>query len=274
MPRRLGRAYGAALARLTPDPDGVEASDADWGGVKGIATQPSGHTEGPRLVYLHGGAYCFGSARTHRALTCHLALAMDCGVFSVDYRLAPENPYPAALEDALTAYRAVASGGQAPLLAGDSAGGGLALSAAIALRDAGEPEQPPGLLLISPLVDLTGSGESRRTNDRKDALLRNGSLSRNGPAYAGGIDLADPRVSPINADLAGLPPTLIQAGTHELLLSEGTELAARMQAAGTPSELQTFDGMWHDFQLHAGMMRESDEAVAKIGVWAKPLLSA
>ncbi|MDQ3728219.1 MAG: alpha/beta hydrolase [Actinomycetota bacterium] len=223
------------------------------------------------MIWIHGGAFCFNSPRPYTTFLAHLARALGASVLAVGYRLAPEHPYPAALEDVLAAFRAVSRDSGPVIVGGDSAGGGLALSATIALRDAGET-QPRGLFLMSPWVDLTGSGESMRANAGKDALLRAGDLPPLARAYAGDLALDDPRVSPLGAELGRLPPTLIQAGGDELFLSEGTELATRLEEAGTPAELQVVDGMWHDFQVHAGMLRESDEALERVAAWAKPLL--
>ena len=126
---------------------------------------------------------------------------------------------------------------------------------------------------MSPWVDLTTSGESVRANDGKDAILRAKAIPRHAAAYAGGLDLADPRISPINADLSGLPPALIQCGSDELFVSEDKELASRLEAAGAPVELQVYEGMWHDFQAHAGMLDEATDAVQRIADWAKPLIA-
>ena len=126
---------------------------------------------------------------------------------------------------------------------------------------------------MSPWVDLTASFPSIHSNDGKDAILRAKSIPRHAAAYAGGLDPADPRISPLYAELSGLPPTLIQCGGDELFLDEGTELARRLEAAGTPAELQVYEGMWHDFQAHAGMLREAAGAVERVGEWAEPLLA-
>jgi len=232
---------------------------------------PRGIDAAPRMIWAHGGAFCFNSPRAYSTFLAHLARALGASVLAARYRLAPEHPYPAALEDVLTAWHEVSSREGPLILGGDSAGAGLALSASIALRDAKEP-QPLGLFLMSPWVDLTGSGESMRSNAHKDALLRPRHLPPLARAYAGDLALDDPRISPLGAELGQLPPTLIQAGGDELFLSEGTELAARLEAAGTQAELQVFDGMWHDFQVHAGMLCESDEALERVAAWAKPLL--
>ena len=126
---------------------------------------------------------------------------------------------------------------------------------------------------MSPWVDLTLSRESIHANDGKDAILRAKDISKHAASYAGGIDVADPRLSPINAELAGMPSTLIQCGDEELFLSEGIEFASRLDAAGTPVELQVYEGMWHDFQAHAGMLDEASTAVERMGEWARPLIA-
>lgn len=268
---RAGRATVEALALLDPVPPGVEIRSGTAGGVPAKLVAPRGADHEPRVVWLHGGAYCFNSPRVYETFAGHLALALGASVLLPGYRRAPEHPYPAAHEDALAAFRAL-SGDRPVILAGDSAGAGLALGAATALRDSGEI-LPAGLLLMSPWVDLTGSGESVRFNDGKDAILRAAYLPAHAQAYAGGLDLADPRISPLYADLSGLPSALIQCGSEELFLSEGTALAARMEEAGSPAELQVTNGMWHDFQTHAGMLRESAEAVERMAAWAKSLLA-
>ncbi|MEJ7875069.1 MAG: alpha/beta hydrolase [Solirubrobacterales bacterium] len=225
------------------------------------------------MIWAHGGAFCFNSPRVYSTFLAHLARALGVSVLAVGYRLAPEHPYPAALEDVLDAWREVSRDEEPLLLGGDSAGGGIALSSAIALRDAGD-RGPLGLYLMSPWVDLAGAGESIGSNAQNEALLRAGDLPPLARAYAGDLNLGDPRVSPLNAELGQLPPTLIQAGGDELFLSECTELASRLEAAGTQAELQVFDDVWHDFQVHAGMLRESDEALERVASWAKPLLES
>ena len=271
MPYRRGRAFLDALSALDPMPSGVEVRAGRSGGVRSLLIVPEGAGDAPRMVWLHGGAFCFGSPKAYSTFVAHLAKAVGVSILAPAYRLAPEHPYPAAFDDSLAAYAAVAAEFGPPILGGDSAGGGLTLSAAIRLCDEGRP-MPRGLLLMSPWVDLTGSGGSMRSNAGRDALLRAETLPGLVRAYAGGLDPRDPLLSPLGADLAGLPATLIQCGEDELFLSEGVDLAKRLEDAGGDTKLQVFDGMWHDFQLHAGMLDESARAVGQMAAWAKPLL--
>lgn len=268
---RAGRLMIEGLALMDPVPPGVEVKRGKAGGVSSRLVVPKGAPETPGIVWLHGGAYCFNSPRVYTTFAGHLARATGTSVLVPGYRLAPEHPFPAAIADAFSACRAVLDGGRSVIIGGDSAGAGLALAVAVALRDAEEP-RPSGLLLMSPWVDLTLSGESVGANDGKDAILRAKHLPPLAAAYAAGLELSDPRISPLNADLTGLPPALIQCGADELFLSEDAELASRLDAAGTEVDLQVFDGMWHDFQTHAGMLPEAAGAVQKMAAWAKPLI--
>lgn len=262
----LGRRFLEALHRLDPVPPAVACDDEAIGGVPGKLIVPDGVDASPRILWLHGGGYCYGSPTVHSTFLAHLARTARLSVFAPAYRLAPEHPYPAALEDALAVHRNLTATAEPPVMAGDSAGGGLALAAAIELRDADEAT-PQGLVLISPWVDLTCAGESVRVNAGHDALLKPQYLDRCAVAYAGGVPRLDPRVSPLFADLAELPPTLIHAGAEELLRSESVELTRRLAGAGVAVEHRVFDGAWHDFHLHAGMLREADEAVGEIAAW-------
>jgi len=272
LPHRAGRVLIEVLALLDLPPRGVKISRGTAGGIACWQVAPAGADDSQRIFFVHGGAYCINSPRVYTTFAGHLALATGATVILPRYRLAPEYPYPAGLEDVLAAYRAVRVNTDKLIMAGDSAGAGMSLCTAIALREGGE-EGPAGLFLMSPWVDLTASGDSIRANDGKDAILRANALPTHAKAYAGGLDLADPRISPVNADLSSLPPTLVQCGGDELFLSEGTELAARLEAAGTPVELQVYEGMWHDFQAHAGMLDEATTAVQRIADWAKPLIA-
>ena len=268
---RPGRLLVEVLARLDRPPRDVYARRGSTAGNRAIFLLPHGVEAGPRVIWIHGGAFCFNSPSVYAAYAGRLAKALGTGVLAMGYRRAPENPYPAALNDVLETIDAVTKREGPVLLAGDSAGGNLALSAAIALRDRGGPT-PRGLYLMSPWVDLTGSGESVRANDGKDATLRAPYLPPLARAYAAGLDLGDPRLSPLGADLSALPPCLIQAGGDELFLSECTQLATNLQAVGNRVELSVFEGMWHDFAAHAGSMSEADEALEQVARWAAPLL--
>lgn len=267
LPLGVKRRVTEAMARASVVPAGVAVHRQARAGVPGELLAPDGITGPARLLYLHGGAYCWGSPRTHRNVTATLALRAGLPVFAPDYRLAPEHPAPAALDDALAVYQAMADDADGPIaVAGDSAGGGLALALAMTARDRGMP-QPAGLALISPWVDLTLSGESLTANARTDVILTRAELERGVRRYVGALRPEDPLCSPLRGDLAGLPPMLIHAGGGELFLSEGQELARRAKEAGLDAELRVFGGLWHDFHVHAGMLREADEALAEMGAW-------
>ncbi len=274
LPLSTARRLILAARHLNRVPRGVRITQAGAGGVHGELVSPRDAGGVPRLLYVHGGAYRLAAPATHRNVVSALALRLDTCVFSVEYRLAPEHPAPAALDDVVAAYRALAGrGGESIALAGDSAGAGLALACAIAVRDAGDVP-PAGLALISPWVDLTLSGESNATNDGRDALLSNSLLVAGAAEYASVLDPADPRCSPLFADLAGLPPMLIQAGGIEVLRSDAERLSERATAAGTEVELEIADDLWHGYHVHAGMLREADDAVATMGDWLARRLGA
>jgi cation diffusion facilitator CzcD-associated flavoprotein CzcO/acetyl esterase/lipase len=218
------------------------------------------------VLYLHGGAYVGGSLETHRGIAAQIALGTGAPVHLVDYRLAPEHPYPAGLEDALSAYRGLVESGLDPksvVVAGDSAGAGLALALALRLRDLGGP-LPAGLALLNGWLDLTVSGDSMKRNRTRDVGLDRRHLIESAGSYRGAARLTDPELSPVNADLAGLPPIYLQVGTHDILESDSDLLARRAREAGVDVGYSKYRGMWHDFQLSAGALREADEAIADL----------
>ena len=244
-------------------PPGVTVKSVSAGGVPAEWQLPARDSRDRVLVYLHGGGYVIGSPASHRALTGRLARQLPARVLSVDYRLAPEHPFPAALEDALCAYRWLLDGGvpaRSIAVGGDSAGGGLTLALAISLRAAGLP-LPAALFLLSPWTDLTFSGESHRTRRGVDPIFRGGGDGLLARIYAGSHDPAAPLLSPLFADLHGLPPTMIQVGDAEILLSDSTGLQQALTAAGVPAEIQVWDGMWHVFQVTAPWVPEASQAI-------------
>lgn len=270
------RARQARVARFTRAPADVvcQPVDADgvpceWITVPAVAADPAGV-----MVYLHGGAYALGSIDVFRPFLAQLARATGTRVLAVDYRLAPEHPYPAALEDAVTAYRwALDVAGCAPpqvVVAGDSAGGGLALAALAALRDAGAP-LPAGAVCISPWLDLALTGASMRGKARVDPILSYEILDEYARLYAGAHDRTNPLISPLYADLRGLPPLLIQVGTEEVLLDDAVRCADRARAAGVAVTLDVVDGMFHVFQM-VGALPETQSARQEIAVFVKALL--
>jgi monoterpene epsilon-lactone hydrolase len=226
----------------------------------------------PRVIlYLHGGGYVGGTIQMYRSVTSAFALRCRARVFAVDYRLAPEHPFPAALDDSIAAYRwLLAEGIEASkiVVAGDSAGGGLTLSTLLAIRDRGLP-RPAGAVMIAPWVDLLATGESIRTNARSDdVVVPDNGENRLAHAYMGGAPLDTPLASGLYADLAGLPPMLIQASAIEVLLDDAVRLDAKARAAGVDSTLQLWDGLphvWHLFKV----LPETREAFDDIAVFVR-----
>lgn len=275
MPIGIQRFWLKIISASSLPPRGTRAEAVDMNGVSADRlTTPSSGT--PVLLFLHGGGYCIGTPRTHRALAAHIARAAGATAFVPAYRLAPEHPHPAALEDALTAYRWLLAQGTHPsliVMGGDSAGGGLTLAAAVAIRDAGLPS-PGALVLISPWADLTLSGESAKTRARRDPMLSHAVGDLWSRLYLGSHAADHPACSPLFAALAGLPPMLIQAGSEEILLSDAERLAQRARTAGVRVQLTLYEGMWHDFQMHAGVLRESDTAITEMGNFVKNTIAA
>jgi len=198
------------------------------------------------ILYLHGGAFCLGNARSHRSVTTRLAAAAGLPVWVPEYRLAPEHPHPAGLQDARSCWRAMRDAGypaERIVVAGDSAGGALALALTLSLRDDGE-NLPAGLVLLSPQVDLTESGDSFVVNAGVDGMLPTSLMSSN-RLYAGGADLSDPLVSPLFGDVANFPPTFLLTGTRDLFLSNTVRMHRRLVSAGVPADLHVFEAMPH-----------------------------
>jgi acetyl esterase/lipase len=223
------------------------------------------------ILLLHGGGFMLGSARAHRAYASHLSASTGAWVLSLDYRLAPEHPFPAALDDAVAAVTVLRARAVAParlMLCGDSAGGGLALATALALRDAGAA-LPDGCILVSPWVDLTCSGASYAQLANVDPIATRAGALDMAAAYLAGADPAQPLASPLFADLHGLPPILILAGEREIFLDDARALAARLHQAGGQAELTLFAGAIHQFPLHVGAIAAADEALALIGKFVR-----
>lgn len=237
------------------------------GGVKGEWMRPrrSGDDAAPAdsratILYLHGGAYCVGAPLTHRALTSRLARATGLSVFAADYRLAPEHRFPSALDDAVAACRSLLQAGPV-VIAGDSAGGGLALATALYLRrhDIGSAA---ALVLFSPWADLTLSAIMDKPVE-KEVMLSSAWLADCARHYLAGESASTPLASPIFADLRGLPPTLIQAGGDELLRSDAMRVNEALVSAGVTTQCEIVPGLWHTFQLHAGLLPAAKAAIQR-----------
>ncbi|MFM9916653.1 MAG: alpha/beta hydrolase, partial [Rhizobacter sp.] len=244
------RRWLLGLSRSGLVPKGVSIEAGHIGGVPGEWLRSSQAPAAPAgvVLYLHGGAYCVGSPVTHRSLTARLALVTGLPVFALDYRLAPEHCFPAGLDDAVAAFRALSSEGRPVVLAGDSAGGGLALATALALRDAGST-LPAALVLLSPWVDVS-LRDAPATEPPGEAMLSVAWAAACAAHYLGGTSADAPLVSPLFADLRGLPPTLIQAGTDELLHDQALQLETALMAAGVETRCEITAHRWHVFQTN------------------------
>ena len=281
------RARQEKTARLAKIPARVRFQPVDAGGVPAEWAEAPGAGEGV-ILYLHGGAYVLGSINTHCELVTRLAETTHTRVLAIDYRLAPEYPYPAALEDATAAYLWLlnlagmeagddqsAVGGVEPsriFIAGDSAGGGLALATLVALRDAGQP-LPAGAVCFSPWTDLALTGASVRSKASADPILAAERLAMYAGYYAGGHTLTSPLISPLYADLQGLPPLLIQAGSDEILLDDAVRLAGKAREAGVDVTLELWDEMFHVFQV-LWFLPETKEAVARVAEFVSQRLAS
>ena len=259
----------------TTEPAGVTYEDITVDGVPAQWVNPDGADLRRVLLYFHGGGFCFCSMHSHRKLVGHLAKAAGCRALNVDYRLAPEHPHPAALTDALTAYRWLLEHGteaRGVIVAGDSAGGGIALALLVNARDMGL-QLPAAGVLCSPWVDLAMTGDSVTT--RADVDVRQDPVSTKWCAklFLAGQSPRDPYASPLYADLTGLPPLYVQAGDWDILVDDATRLADRARCAGVDVRLDVFPEMLHAHQIWAGNMPEADAAVARIGDYARQHLA-
>jgi monoterpene epsilon-lactone hydrolase len=249
----------------------VEAIDA--GGVAAERITAPASRAGRTVLYLHGGGYVIGSADSHRHLAAAIAQAAQAAVLLPIYRLAPEHPYPAALDDALAAYRWLLDGGQAAtrlVVAGDSAGGGLTIATLLSARDRGLP-MAAGAALISPWVDLSCGHGSIEVLAARDPIVKKGPLLDCARDYLAGRDPKSPLASPVYGDLRGLPPLLIQVGSEEILLDDARELDRRARAQGVRSALEIWPEMIHVWHWFAAQLREGREAIAGLGEFVQKM---
>ncbi len=255
-------------------------ADITWepvdAGVPAEWVTPDDCVPGRAVVYFHGGGYATGTLDSSRSLFTHLARAARARLLAVNYRLAPEHPFPAAVDDAIAAYRFAISSGHAPeaiALCGDSSGGGLALATLVAAREHGDP-MPGATVCMSPWTDLTLSGASLEANQDSDPMVRATTLGLMADAYVGARDRRSPTASPLFADLTGLPPLLVQVGSGELLVDDSTRFAKRARAAGVDVTLELWDDVFHVWQAYADLLPEARDAVAQIGTYIDQRLTA
>jgi acetyl esterase/lipase len=258
----LRAAFNELMARVPVAPD-IQQHPVEIRGVDGVEVTIEGNAAENVILYFHGGVYVIGTALATVPLVGDLIRRTGTKAITLDYRLAPEHPYPAAVEDARAAYEGLLAQGIAPAhiaLAGESAGGGLAVATLLALREAGTP-LPSCAFLMSPYADLTLSGETLAEKQALDPVLTPEGLHVRVPDYVGGADAADPHISPIFGDLSGLPPLLIQVGSHEILLSDAVRLAGRAALSDVPVTLEVTPGVPHVFQGFAGLLDEAGAAL-------------
>ena len=260
---------------LTAEPGAVDYIEFEIGGMRAMWALPARRDDDRVLLWFHGGGFVGGGIYTHRKLCGHLAKAIGARVLNFEYRLLPEGVHPAPLDDAIVAYRWLLDQGFEPAniaFGGDSAGGGLAVTAQLRAR-AQDMRTPAAALLMSPWVDMEVSTESFASNWPKEAFfyrevvlaLANSFLGPDG-------DPRDPFANPLQADLAALAPSYIQVGGHETLLDEGRQLAERLREAGVEARFEVFEAQQHTFQMAAGRAPEADEAIRKLAEWVRPHL--
>lgn len=264
-PRRVRRVIGVSSATLPPA-RGVLTRPLALGGLGGLRITPKAGAAGDRTVLLfHGGGYVFGSARMYRGLAGRIAKAASATVDVPDYRLAPEHPHPAAVDDGLAAYRATVDRIDPAhlVVGGDSAGGGLTLAVLQGARRAGLP-LPAGMFLLSPWLDLRGD-PGERPNAGREVLIRPPAARRVTAWYAAGHPVEEAAISPILGPMEGLPPPLVQVSTGEILLGDSEAFAAACARAGVDVTLEVEDGLWHVWQLTAPVVPEARASIASIG---------
>jgi acetyl esterase/lipase len=258
--------YELRMSSLKLDPD-VKTERVGAGGVPAEWVSAPGADEDRVLLYLHGGYYAMGSMRTHRVYLSRLSRASGCRVLGLDYRRAPENPFPAAGEDTVAAYRWLLANGTDPrkiTIGGESAGGGLTVSACVGLRYMGDP-MPGAAVCLSSWADLAHTGESMTTNARADPTVTLERAREMAALYLAGKDPRTPLASPIYADLHGLPPMLIMVGSIEVLRDDSVRLAQRAQDAGVDATLEIWDDMPHNWPMYAHVLPEGQQAIDRIG---------
>ena len=269
------RADVESLAGMFKPIGPIECEPVSAGGVPAQWVVPRDVQPGRTILYLHGGSYNSGSCTSHRPLAGNVAIACRARTLLLDYRLAPEHPFPAGVEDAVAACEWLLAQGVAPhqlVVAGDSAGGGLTLALLIHRRDRGQP-LPAAAVCLSPATDLTFSSDSWTFNASKDIMLDARKERTAVEIYLAGADARTPLASPYYADLHGLPPILIQVGSHEMLLSDAQRFADKAKEAGVDVTLEVWPQMQHEWQFAANILPEGRQAMARVGEFVERVLS-
>ena len=262
-----------SISRLLKKAMRVKVESTTIAGLYAEWLRPKGAPDDKVLLYLHGGAYVLGSCQSHRQMVSHIARASGLNALVPEYRLSPEHKFPAAIDDAVAVYRALLASGIVPeniVIAGDSAGGGLTVATLLLLRHTGDP-LPAAAVLLSPFLDVTASGESATTRADRDPWFHAGDLGVVVRHYCRADEVRNPLVSPVFANVAGLPPVYIQVGDDEILLSDSTRFADKIRAAGGTVDIEIWPEMWHVFQLFVGKMPEARKAINKIGDYLRAL---
>ncbi|AHH99002.1 alpha/beta hydrolase [Kutzneria albida] len=270
MPVEQMRLGFAAMMNAFPVPDEVVQTPTALAGRPAILVEPEATARPGTILYFHGGSFALGSPRTAMVLTANLVLRTGVRAISLDYRLAPEHPFPAAIEDCLAAYRSLLDAGVDPasvVFAGDSAGGGLTVTACLAAREAGVP-MPAGIVAFSPGLDHTRSGSTMMTKEGIDPFFTRESMRHTGAMYLAGQDPDQPLLAPaVHADLAGFPPILLQVGTNEVLLDDAVRFAERARDANTDVILDITADVPHVFQAFTGTLDEADQALDRAALF-------
>lgn len=266
------RASMVFVAESATEPSGVTISETYAGGSRAYWHDSTNGTADRVVLYVHGGGYVIGSARLYDRFAGHLANAVGCRVLNVDYRLAPEHPHPAAVNDATAAYRWLLSQGYKPehiAISGDSAGGGLTLATLLSIKENGLP-QPAAAVPLSPWTDMEGIGDSMVSNAPNDLIVQKAGLQGMAAMFLGeGTLPRDPLAAPLYGDYRGIAPLYIQVGGDETLLDDSTRVAEKARAAGVEVKLDVFPEMQHVFQTSVGKMPEATDAVQRIGEYLK-----
>ena len=261
------RNYMEKMAKYSKLPPNTQCQQISLDGMVAEWIYPDTCRKDSAILFLHGGGYNLCSINTHRELAAHIAKESGAKVLLIDYRLAPEHPFPGALEDAISAYRWLLDNGftgKQIAMAGDSAGGGLALATTISLRDAGDP-LPSSIACVAPWTDLCMTGDSIKSKSDVDPLVKTESAKVWAKNYLGNNDPRNPLISPLYADLKGLPNLLIHVGTDDMLLDDSRRIAQKAHDAGVKVTLTIYDKLWHVFHLNVKAMPEAKKAVAEFG---------